>query len=41
MVEIDFRKSIIDRGMDTRKENAISFAEEIERLNFGGIWHGH
>lgn len=41
MIQIDFRKSIIDAGVDTRKDNAISFAEEIERLNYGGLWHGH
>lgn len=41
MIQIDFRKSIIDAGVDTRKDNAISFAEEIEKLNYGGLWHGH
>lgn len=41
MIQLDFRKSIIDAGADTRKDNAISFAEEIERLNYGGLWHGH
>jgi len=41
MIELDFRKSIIDANVDTRKDNALSFAEEIEKLNFGGLWHGH
>jgi len=41
VIELDFRKSIIDKGMDTSRENAITFAEEIEKLNFGGFWHGH
>lgn len=41
MIELDFRKSVADRGVDTRIDGAIPFAEEIERLNYGGLWHGH
>ena len=41
MLEIDFRKSFIDAGMDVRTDNAITFAEEIERLGYGGLWHSH
>ncbi len=41
MLEIDFRKSVIDQGMDTAVDNAITFGDEIERLGYGGLWHGH
>jgi probable F420-dependent oxidoreductase len=41
MLEIDFRKSIVDAGANTRVDNALNFAEEIERLGYGGLWHGH
>ncbi|MBM2812841.1 MAG: Luciferase-like, subgroup [Chloroflexi bacterium] len=41
MIELDFRKSVADRGIDTKKDGAIPFAEEIERLGYGGLWHGH
>ena len=41
MLEIDFRKSVVDSGMDTRVDNAITFGDEIERLGYGGLWHGH
>lgn len=36
MVEIDFRESIFDAA-----QPLLLFAEEVERLNYGGVWYSH